>query len=176
MQAVRGSSERVEWRSKSHLNLWLGHSRNPQALTRKAPWQRCLSLPVVTNAVRGLDFACQIRHGPGATSAAAHGNSRAVTSSFSPSRRVAGHGFGHFFALISAGASALSSRGARDATIYPVFRALCSLTTSSSTGQKVIVGTGFAANISCRDESLNGRRSSCWPEIRVIVLFLFSYS
>jgi len=41
--------------------------------------------------------------------------------------------------------------------------------TSSSTGQKVIVGTGFAANISYRDASLNGRRSSSWSEIRVIV-------
>ena len=36
MQAVRGSSERVEWRSKSHLNLWPEHSRNRRPITRKA--------------------------------------------------------------------------------------------------------------------------------------------
>ena len=37
MQAVRGWSERVEWRSKSHLNLWPEHSRNRLPITRKVP-------------------------------------------------------------------------------------------------------------------------------------------
>src|SRR4030095_15437894 len=115
-----------------------------------------------------------MRRGPDATLAVARGNFRAVTPSLSPSRRVAAHGFGPFFALTSADASALSSRCARDALIYRGFRALCSLITFSSTGQKAIVGTGFAANISYRDASLNGRRSSCWPGIRVIVSFLFT--
>ena len=51
-------------------------------------------------------------------------NFQAVTPSFSPSRRVAAHGFGHFFALTSADASALSSRCVRDVTLCPVFRGL----------------------------------------------------
>ena len=48
-------------------------------------------------------------------------NFQAVTPSFSPSRRVAAHGFGHFFALTSADASALSSRCDRDVTTLPGF-------------------------------------------------------
>ena len=56
MQPVRGSSERVEWRSKSHLNLWPGHSRNPRVLTRKARRQRCQGFQVADSAIRGRDF------------------------------------------------------------------------------------------------------------------------
>ncbi len=54
------SSPRIppeQWRSKSHLNLWPVHSRNRRPITRKARWRRCLNFQVVTNAVRGRDFA-----------------------------------------------------------------------------------------------------------------------
>ena len=54
------SSPRIppeQWRSKSHLNLWPGRNRNRRPITRKARWRRCLNFQVVTNAVRGRDFA-----------------------------------------------------------------------------------------------------------------------
>src|SRR5215217_8298380 len=101
-----------------------------------------------------------MRAGSDATLVVGRGSFQAVMLSFSPSRRVAVHGFGHFFARIFANASALSLPCVRDVTICPVFHALCFLMTSLSTALKAIVGTGFAANISSLDASLSARRSS----------------
>src|ERR1700757_3619171 len=176
MQAVRRCSKRVEWRSKSHLNHLPGRSRNSPVLARKAHWQRSLTLQVAASAVRAGDFDYQIRTGLAATSAVARGNSQVVTQSFFPCQRVAAHGFGHFFARTSADASASNSLCEQDATIYLGFHALCFLMICLSTAPKATGGTGFAANILFRDASLTARRSSCSPEIRVIVLFLCTCS
>ncbi len=170
MQPIRTSCELIEWRSKSHLNLWLERSRNRRPLTRKASTYRG-SLPQ-TSVARVGDFGCRIRGGLGAISAAAPANSPAGTRSFSRFRKVAAPGLGHSFVRTSASVSALSSRCGRGVTIYPGFRELCSLTICSSTVLKVIGGIDFEANIWFREASLAGQKSFYSRAIRGIVSFL----
>ena len=52
-----GPPSEFECRSKLHLNLWQGLSRNPQALTRETRWQAYLTFQAAVGAVCGRDFA-----------------------------------------------------------------------------------------------------------------------
>ena len=99
MQAVRGSSERVEWRWKLHLNLWPQHSRPRRALTKKPSRQH---FPPLTSRARGRDFRSRIQGGHAAILAAAPENSLEGTRSFFRCRRAGAPGCVRFFARTSA--------------------------------------------------------------------------
>src|SRR5436190_14064876 len=60
--------ERLEWRWKSHLNLWLERSRNQQPLTRIASRHPSRGSRLQTNPGRVGDFVWRIRGGPAAIS------------------------------------------------------------------------------------------------------------
>ena len=52
-----GPQSELEWRSKSHQNLWLERSRNQQMLTITVQWAWYLIFQVAFSVHRDRDFA-----------------------------------------------------------------------------------------------------------------------
>src|SRR6266481_223918 len=71
------SPDRVEWRLKLHLNLWLERGRNRRQLTRMASRHPSRGSRLQTSPVRVGDFVWRIRGGRAAISAAAPVNFQA---------------------------------------------------------------------------------------------------
>src|SRR5437773_5897418 len=121
MQPVRTSRERLEWRSKLHLNLWLERSRPRRLLTKKASRQHFRRFPLLTSRVPVGDFVWRIRGGPAAISAAVPVNFQAGRRLFFPFQRVDAPGCARSFARISANASVLNLRCGRIVITNSVF-------------------------------------------------------
>ena len=85
------------------------------------------------------------------------------------------HGSGHFFALIYADVTALSSHCSPGSTIIRNFPGSYSPTIVLNTERRVIAGIACAANISFREESFEGLRLSYLCGIPGIVSSLCIY-
>ena len=113
--------ERLEWRWKSHLNLWLERSRNQQPLTRIASRHPSRGSRLQTNPGRVGDFVWRIRGGRAAISAAAPVNFREGRRFFFLFQRVDAPDCARSFVRISANASVLNLRCDRIVTTNSVF-------------------------------------------------------